>query len=123
MRTPARMLAAAILAALVVLPAGVAQARVADERGQQALERTLAREHHAAPAPTNRAQAAESALARTLAREHQAYPAPTGQQAATIQPITPHPLLVVGVVGMTVLLAAAAAWLWRRGRARPWEAT
>jgi hypothetical protein len=46
MRTPARMLAAAMLAALTALPVGVAQARVADERGQQALERTLAREHH-----------------------------------------------------------------------------
>jgi hypothetical protein len=46
MRTPARMLAAAILAALTALPVGVAQARLADERGQQALERTLAREHH-----------------------------------------------------------------------------
>jgi hypothetical protein len=127
-RTPARMLAAATLVALTVLPGGGAQARVSDERGQRVLERTLAREHHAVSAPTNpAAQAAEAALARTLAREHQAYPAPTGQQTANAQPTEPSRptalLAMVGGVGLAVLLAAAAALLWLRGRARLREAT
>jgi hypothetical protein len=128
MRTPARMLAVATLAALTVLPAGVAQAGVADEPSQQVQERTLAREHHTTPAPTDPAvQAAELALVRTLAREQGAYPAPTGQQSANTQPTEasgPAMLFaVVGVVGLTVLLAAAAAFLWLRGRGRPREAT
>jgi len=128
MMTPTRILAAATLAALIALPAAGAQARVADERSQQALERTLAREHHAYPAPTDRAvQPADVALARTLAREYQTYPTPGGQQTANTQPTEPsrpHPLLVVGgLVGLTVVLAAAAMFLWLRGRARPREAT
>jgi hypothetical protein len=77
------MLAAATLTVLTVLPAGVAQAGAADEPGQRVLERTLAREHHAVPAPANpAAPAAELALARTLAREQGAYPAPFSQQTA-----------------------------------------
>lgn len=128
MRTPARMLAGATLAVLIVLPAGVAQAGVADERGQRVLERTLAREHHAIPAHSNPlAQAADLALAKTLAREQGAYPAPTGRQTANPQPTEasrPTTLFaVVGVVGLTVLLAAAATLLWLRGRDRPREAT
>ena len=51
MRTPARMLAAATLTVLTILPAGVAQASQAEERGQRVLERTLAREHHTVAAP------------------------------------------------------------------------
>jgi hypothetical protein len=128
MRTPARMLAAGTLAVLIVLPAGVAQASVADERGQRALERTLAREHHAIPDHSNpAAQAAELALTRTLAREHQPSTAPFSQQTANTQPTKPSRptavLAMAGVVGLTVLLAAAAALLWLRGRARPREAT
>jgi hypothetical protein len=128
MRPPARMLAAATLAVLTVLPAGVAQAGLAEERGQRVLERTLAREHHAVAAPANpAAQAAELALARTLAREQGAYPAATGRQTASTQPTRPSRptalLAMAGVVGLTVLLAAAAALLWLRGRARPREAT
>jgi hypothetical protein len=93
------------------------------------LERTLAREHHAVSAPANpAAQAAELALTRTLAREQGAYPAPSGRQTANIEstkPSRPTVLFaVVGIVGLTVLLlAAAAAFLWQRGRARPREAT
>lgn len=128
MRTRGRMLATATLIALTVLPTGVAQASQAEEHGQRVLERTLAREHHAVPAPADPAtQAAELALARTLAREQGAYPAPTGQQTANTQPTKPSRpttlFAVVGVVGLTVLLAAAAALLWLRGRARPREAT
>jgi hypothetical protein len=47
------MLAAATPAVLTVLPAGGAQAGVADEPGQRVLERTLAREHHAVAVPTD----------------------------------------------------------------------
>jgi hypothetical protein len=47
------MLAAATLTVLTVLPAGVAQASQAEERGQRVLERTLAREHHTVAAPAN----------------------------------------------------------------------
>jgi hypothetical protein len=130
MRTPARMLAVAILAALIVLSAGVAQAEPSQqERGvpptsspvdrarvRLALERTLGREHHTYPAPTNQApraaqlalirtlarghhayptpsdqatMAAQLALIRTLGREHHAYPAPTGQPVANAQPTQP----------------------------------
>jgi hypothetical protein len=128
MRTLPRMLAVATLTMLTALPAAGAQAGPADERGQQSLERTLAREHHAAPGPTNRAeQAAELALARTLAREHGAYPAPAGNQTAINQATEsggPTTLVAVaGMVGLTVLLIAAAAFLWLRTRAHPREAT
>jgi hypothetical protein len=70
---------------------------------------------------------AQLALARTLAREHGAYPAPVGQQSTSTQPIEPggaSPLpAAVGLVGLTMLLAAAVAFLWLRGRARAREAT
>jgi hypothetical protein len=116
------------VALLIWMAAGVAQAGVADERGQRVLERTLAREHHAVSAPANpAAQAAELALTRTLAREQGAYPAPSARQTANTQPTKPSKptalFAVVGMVGLTVLLAAAAAFLWQRGRARPREAT
>jgi hypothetical protein len=100
MTTPARLIAAAALAALAVLPAGVAQADPSQQergvpptsrpvdraRAQLALERTLAREHHTYPAPTNQAaRAAQLALIRTLAREHHAYPAPSDQPPTAAQ--------------------------------------
>jgi hypothetical protein len=125
MRTRGRMLAAATLAALTVLPAGVAQASQAEERGQRVLERTWAREHHAVPAPTN--PATQAAELRTQAREQGAYPAPTSQQTANTQPTeTSRPITrfaLVGMVGVIVLAAGAAAFLWQRGRGRPKEAT
>jgi 1-deoxy-D-xylulose 5-phosphate reductoisomerase len=125
MRTRGRMLATATLIALTVLPAGVAPASQAEERGQRVLERTLAREHHAVPVPAD--PATQAAELRTQAREQGAYPAPTGQQTANThlaEASRPTTLFaVVGVVGLTVLLAAAAALLWLRGRARPREAT
>jgi hypothetical protein len=80
MRTPARMLATATLIALTVLPAGVAQASQAEERGQRVQERTWAEKHHTVPAPAN--PATPTAELRTQAREQGAYPAPTGQQTA-----------------------------------------
>lgn len=117
MKTAVRILAAAALTALSVLPAGGANARQPDnERGQQALERTLAREHHATPAPLDQqAQAAQRTLARTLAREHHTYPAPDGSQ----QPANPQQaaqrrtLSTLAVLATTTVLAMT----WRR-RAR-----
>jgi hypothetical protein len=113
----------ALVALGVMLPVGAAHARVADERAGQAVERTLAREHHATPAAGDRA--AKLALVRTLAREHHAVPAPTGQQAAGVQPTEPsrtRPLLaVVGAASLIVVLAAAATFL--RHRAHPRAAT
>jgi hypothetical protein len=103
----------------VMLPVGAAHARVADGRGGQAVERTLAREHHATPAAAD--HAAKLALVRTLATEHHAVAAPTGQQATSAPPAPPsgpRPLLVVvGAASLLVVLAAAATFL--RHRARP----
>ena len=124
MRTRGRMLATATLLALTVLPAGVAQASQAEERGQRVLERTWAREHHAVPAPAN--PATRAAELRTQAREQGSYPAPTGRQTTNPQPTeTSKPTALFAVVGMVgaIVLAAAAALLWLRGRARPREAT
>jgi MYXO-CTERM domain-containing protein len=116
--------AAAVLTALTIFSAGAAHGGVADERGQRALERTLARERGAYPAPTDQAvRAAELTLARFLAKEYHAYPAPTDQQTANAQPAEPSgirpPLAVVGAVGLTVVLAAA----FLRRRTSPREAT
>jgi WD40-like Beta Propeller Repeat len=85
-------------------------------------------EHDGAAAAIGRtATPAQLALARTLAREHGAYPAPTGQKCTNTQLTEPSgtsPLLAaVGLVGLTMLLAAAVAFLWLRGRARAREAT
>jgi hypothetical protein len=115
----ATLLVAALVALSVPLPAGAAHARPPDGRAGQAAERTLAREHHATPAPADRAA---KAAQRTLAREHHTVPAPAGQMAAGAQPAAPsriRPLLVV--VGAASLLTAAAAFL--RLRARPQAAT
>jgi hypothetical protein len=69
---------------------------------------------------------AQLALARKLAKER-GYPAPIGQKSTNRQPIEPSGaspyLAAVGLVGVTMLLAAAAAFLWRRRRARAREAT
>jgi hypothetical protein len=104
--------AAAVLTALTVCSAGAAHAHVADDRGHRALERTLASERGAYPAPTDQAvRAARLTLARILASEHHAYPAPTNQQTANAQPAEPSglrpPLAVIGAVGLSVVLAAA----------------
>jgi WD40-like Beta Propeller Repeat len=81
----------------------------------------------AAAAIGRTATPAQLALARTLAREHGAYPAPTGQTSTNRQLTEPSgtsPLLVaVGLVGLTMLVAAAVAFLSLRGRARAREAT
>jgi hypothetical protein len=116
MKMAVRILAAA-LAALSVLPAGGANARQPDDqRGQTALERTLAREHHTYPAPLDQqAQAAQRTLARTLAREYHTYPAPDDSQ----QPANPRQaaqrrtLSTLAVLATTTVLAMT----WRR-RAR-----
>jgi hypothetical protein len=131
MRTPARMLAAATIAVLTVLPAGVAQASQAEERGQRVLERTLAREHHAVPAPTERGLAArrkalyQSELERTLAR-HRALGAIADQPAAKADPAAPSPgvdvpaTLLIGLVGGLVGGAAAmVGWAATTRRRRP----
>jgi WD40-like Beta Propeller Repeat len=84
-------------------------------------------EDDGAAATGRAATPAQLALARTLAREHHAYPVPTGQKSTSTPPIEPSgasPLLAaVGLVGLTMLLAAAVAFLWLRGRARAREAT
>jgi WD40-like Beta Propeller Repeat len=83
--------------------------------------------HDGAAAIGRAATPAQLALARTLAREYGAYPAPIGQKSTGTQSIDPSgasPLLAaVGWVGLTMLLAAAVAFLWLRGRARAREAT
>jgi WD40-like Beta Propeller Repeat len=84
-------------------------------------------EHDGAVAISRAATPAQLALAKTLTREHGAYLALIGQKSTGAQPIEPSgasPLLAaVGLVGLTMLLAAAAAFLWLRGRARAREAT
>jgi hypothetical protein len=84
-------------------------------------------EHDGAAAIRRAATPAQLAMAKTLAREHGAYPALIGQKSTTTQPIEPSgasPLLAaVGLVGLTMLLAAAVAFLWLRSRARAREAT
>jgi len=110
----AATLVVALVALGVPLPAGAPVG--------PAVERTLAREHHAYPVA---AVPAAKAAQRTLAREHYTVPAPTGQQPTRTQPAAPsrtRPLLVVvGVASLMVVLAAAAAF--RRLRARPRAAT
>ena len=131
MRTPARMLAAATIAVLTVLPAGVAQASQAEERGQRVLERTLARAHHAVPASTERGLAAQRKalyqpeLERTLAR-HRALGAIADQPAAKADPAAPSPgvdvpaTLLIGLVGGLVGGAAAmVGWAATTRRRRP----
>ncbi len=82
MKTPARLVAVAALAALTALPAGTAHAHATDERNHRAREQTLDREQPTYPDPTYPApisqgpHAAQQTLARTLAREWHTYPAP-----------------------------------------------
>lgn len=138
MKAPARCIVTAVaLAALSVLAIGSAQAHPAEhERGgqplsgpaeqthaRQTLQRTRAREHHAYPAATDpQAQAARRALQRTLAREHHAYPTPTDPQQHADSSRAPIILAVTGAVGLSVMVAAAAARWRRRARSRPREA-
>ena len=140
MKASARSIVTAVaLAALSVLPIGGAHARPADDqrggqacsapaeqtRACQALQRTLAREHHASPAPSDgQAQAARRALQRTLAREPHTYPAADPQQR-TNPSRAPIILAVTGAVGLSVVVVVATA-SWRRrlrARSRPREAT
>jgi hypothetical protein len=118
MNTAPRILTATVaLVALSVLAAGSADARQPDdERGQRALERTLAREHHAYPAPLDQqAQAAQRTLARTLAREYHTYLAPddSPQPASPQKAAQRRTLSTLAVLAMTMVLATT----WRR-RAR-----
>jgi WD40 repeat protein len=84
-------------------------------------------EHDGAATIGRAATPAQLALAKTLAREHHAYPAPTGQKSTDTQPTEPSgasPLPApVGLLGLAMLLAAAVALLWLRIRARAREAT
>jgi hypothetical protein len=101
------MLATATLIALTALPAGVAQASQAEERGQRVQERTWAEKHHTVPAPAN--PATPAAELRTQAREQGAYPAPTGQQTANAPvPAEPSKQPDWLVLGLGVLAAALA---------------
>jgi hypothetical protein len=117
MKTVARILTAVALVTLSVLAAGGATARQPDDqRGQQALARTLAREHNAYPAALDEpAQAAQRTLARTLGREHHTYPAPDAspQPANPRQAAQRRTLSTLAVLTMTAVLAMT----WRR-RAR-----
>jgi membrane protein required for beta-lactamase induction len=116
------LMVAALVALGVPLPAGATHARLTDERAEQALERTLAREHHAVSGPADKAA---KVAQRTLAREHHAVPAPTGQQATSAQPAessrTRPLLVVVGAPSLIVVLIAGVTLL--RLRARPRAAT
>lgn len=141
MKASARSIVTAVaLAALSVLPIGGAHARPADDqrggqacsapaeqtRACQALQRTLAREPHASPAPSDeQAQAARRALQRTLAREPHTYPAAADPQQHTNPSRAPIILAVTGAVGLSVVVVVATA-SWRRrlrARSRPREAT
>lgn len=141
MKASARSIVTAVaLAALSVLPIGGAHAHPADDqrgsqacsagaeqtRACQALQRTLAREHHASPAPSDeQAQAARRALQRTLAREPHTYPAAADPPRHTNPSRTPIILAVTGAVGLSVVVVVATA-SWRRrlrARSRPREAT
>jgi hypothetical protein len=136
MKASARSIVTAVaLAALSVLPIGGAHARPADDqrvcsapaeqtRACQALQRTLARVHHASPAPSDeQAQAARQALQRTLAREPHTYPAAADPQQHTNPSRAPIILAVTGAVGLSVVVVVATA-SWRlRARFRPREAT
>jgi hypothetical protein len=133
MKASARSIVTAVaLAALTVLPVGGAHADPADDqwgvqacsgpgeqtRACQALQRTLAREHHASPAPSDQqAQAARRALQRTLAREPHAYPAAADPQQHTNPSSAPIVLAVTGAVGLSVVVVVAAASSRRRLRA------
>jgi hypothetical protein len=142
MKAVRTLTAAVALAALSIVPAA-AQAhepnqdhdvqpvsRPTDQtQSQRSLARVLAREHHAYLAASDpKTQPAQRALARTLAREDHAYWGPTaGQQSASAHQAGPSrtfPLFpVLTVIGLTALLAMAAAWRRLRGRSRPREAT
>jgi hypothetical protein len=141
MNASARSIVTAVaLAALSVLPIAGAHAHPADDqrgvqacsgpadrtRACQALQRTLAREHHASPAPSDpQAQAAARALQRTLAREPHTYPAASASQQHANHSRAPIVLAVTGAVGLSVVVIVAAASRRRRLRARshPQEAT
>jgi hypothetical protein len=141
MKASARSIVTAVaVAALSVLPTGGAHARPAnDQRGGQAcsapaaqthacqgLQRTLAREHHASPAPSDeQTQAARRALQRTLTREPHTYPAAADPQQHTNPSRAPIILAVTGAAGLSVVVVVATA-SWRRrlrARSRPREAT
>jgi hypothetical protein len=141
MKAPARSTVTAVaLAALSVLPIGGANAHPADDqrgvqacsgpaeqpRACQALQRTLAGEHHASPASSDQqAQAARRALQRTLAREPHTYPAAADPQQHADSSRAPVVLAVTGAVGLSVVVVVAAASSRRRlrARSRPREAT
>jgi hypothetical protein len=141
MKASARSIVTAVaLAALGVLPVGGVHAHPADgqrgveacsgpaeqTRACQALQRTLAREHHASPAPSDQqAQAARRALQRTLAREPHTYPAAADPQQHANPNRAPIVLAVTGAVGLSVVVVVAAATSRRRlrARSRPREAT
>jgi septum formation topological specificity factor MinE len=131
MKTVARILTAAVLAALSVLPAGAATARQGDDQQAQAprtrLELLLARERNSYPAPDHQqAQAPRTRLEVLLARERNSYPPPDdpipAPQQAPARPDRPLPLLgVLAAVGLIAVLGAVAAW--GRWRAHLREAT
>jgi hypothetical protein len=131
MKTVARILTAAVLAALSVLPAGAATARQPDHQQAQApktrLELLQARERNTYPAPDHQqAQAPKTRLELLQARERNSYPPPDNpipaEQQAPARPDRPLPLLgVLAGVSLIAVLGAVAAW--GRRRAHLWEAT
>jgi hypothetical protein len=141
MKASARSIVTAVaLAALSVLPIGGAHADPADDqRGVQscsgpadrthacqALQRALAREHHASLAPSlQQAQAPRQALQRALAREPHTYPAASTSPQHANPSRAPMILAVTGAVGLSVVVVVAVASSRRRQRARsrPQEAT
>jgi hypothetical protein len=124
------MLAAATLAVLTVLQAGVAQAGSADERSQRVLERTLARHRALGALDTSAAQAVQQ-LDRSLARHRAlgAIAAPlagAAPPAARTDPTAPSPnvdvpaTLLVGLVGgLLGGIAVVVGWIATTRRRRP----
>jgi hypothetical protein len=122
MRTPARSIVTAVaLAALSVLAIGSAHAYPADptDAGDDFRQGEV---NSINQPPQTTPNAGDLFRQGEVDSINHRQPAPNPQQHANPSR-APLILAVTGAVGLSVLLAAAAALLWLRGRARPREAT
>jgi hypothetical protein len=122
MRTPARSIVTAVaLAALSVLAIGSAHAYPADptDAGDHFRQGEV---NSINQPPQTTPNAGDLFRQGEVDSINHPQPAPNPQQHANPSR-APLILAVTGAAGLSVLLAAAAALLWLRGRARPREAT
>jgi hypothetical protein len=122
MRTPARSIVTAVaLAALSVLAIGSAHAYPADptDAGDRFRQGEVNSINHPPQTTPNAGDLFRQGEVNSI---NHPQPAPNPQQHANPSRALLI-LAVTGAVGLSVLLAAAAALLWLRGRARPREAT